>query len=410
MRKRIKKSAGWIHTTLIMALIIPLLHAWIAHQPDLAGQTLYLKCLVILFPVVISDLAIDKCKGMLSYLVVCALTLAITLIMAYILAGRLRQDGFLWGYLGLLAFETLLINHSRLTERLRQKRDEYASKGCDPAWRPFRSALREPAFPVLLYFLAAYIIGLNLNNPALCNAALFSAALYTPITFLYQSICRTEHYLFLNKRTCNLPAGRIYGIGNGMLAIFLLLFLIVTLPSVFTVSNRHYHDLREWNNKIIIDYSGLMPEPGPEMADEDPMAALLAEYGEPQPAPQWLSVLFYSLEAAIFLFLAIALLKNIRTVFRDFRKTSDENGDLVEELEEATGKIIKITPSAKRRGQSDRERVRSRYRKLIRRRRKERPAIYESPIEIETKAGIADTKEGKALHSAYELARYGQEE
>lgn len=410
MRTQIKKSAGWIHTTLIMALIIPMLHAWIAHQPDPIGQTLYLKCFVILFPVAITDLAINKCKGMFSYLTVCAITLAATLIMAYTLAGCLRQSIFLWGYLGLLAFETLLIIHSRLTERLRQKRDEHAAQGCDPTWQPFRSALREPAFPVLLYFLAAYTIGLNLENPALCNAALFSAVFYTPVTLLYQYVCETEHYLSLNKRTCNLPASRIYGIGNGMLAIFLLLFLLITLPSIFTVSNRNFRDIREWNDKIIIDYSALMPKTDPEMTGENPMEALLAEYGEPQPAPEWLSVLFYGIEIAIFLFLAIALLRNIRTAFLDFRKTRDENGDLVEELEETAEKIIRISPPAKYRGQSERERIRSKYRRTIRRHRKERPAPYESPIEIETKAGIADSTDGKALHKEYELARYGQEE
>ena len=45
---------------------------------------------------------------------------------------------------------------------------------------------------------------------------------------------------------------------------------------------------------------------------------------------------------------------------------------------------------------------------IIRKHRKELPAIYETPTEIELVAGVADTEEGKAMHEKYEQVRYGE--
>lgn len=56
---------------------------------------------------------------------------------------------------------------------------------------------------------------------------------------------------------------------------------------------------------------------------------------------------------------------------------------------------------------TEEDRVRRLYRKFIRKHRKELPAIYETPTEIELAAGVADTEEGKAMHEKYEQARYG---
>ena len=408
MRKLIKKSAGWIHASLIMAIITPLLYALGAERQDVIGKTLYFKCLVIIFPVIVTDLAIEKCKGLLSYLIVCTLTFAATGILGWSIAGSMQENILIWAYMMLLLGETVFVIISRLVNRLNKKKEEDAARGEDPTWRPAFDALREPSFIVLIYFLAAYGLALNLDNPSVCNAALFSAALYAPITFLYQYICATENYLSLNKRTCNLPSRRIYGIGNGMLAIFLLLFMLTLLPALFTISNRHYRDLRKSTAMIEIDYNELPTESPMETVSEDPMAALIAEYGEPRPTPQWLIALSYVIEVLTFLFLIVILLKNILSTFHAFRATADENGDIVEELEE-TEAAKKIAAPKTRRKLSERDRIRKEYRRTIRRHRKDRPASYESPTEIETYAGIAESPEGQALHKHYELARYGRE-
>lgn len=262
----------------------------------------------------------------------------------------------------------------------------------------------------LCYFAAIYTAALNLNSPSVCNAALFSAIVYTPVTILYQYVCETENYLFLNKRTCSLPSKRIYGIGSGMLAIFLILFLLALLPTLFTVQNRHYRDLRNWFAGIEINF----PEPETQVITEDnmedPMASMIAEYGEPKPTPPWLIYLTYAVQTVVFLFLALLLLKRIFAAFQDFREAIDENGDVVEELHDTKEEPlpIKKAPPVNHK-LSERERIRRQYRKVIRRHRKERPAIFESPSEIEARAGIADREDCIKLHNDYELARYGRE-
>lgn len=408
MRKLIKKSAGWIHTTLIMALITPLLYALAAERSDPAMQTLYFKCLVIIFPIIATDFAIEKCRSLFSYLIVCTLTFAATSFLGRSIAGSLYENVMFWGYMLLLWCETIFVIINRFIVRLHKKEEQQAVHNADPSWRPTYDIMREPSFLVLIYFLAAYAFALNLDNPSVCNAALFSAALYAPTTFLYQYVCATENYLSLNKRTCNLPSKRIYGIGNGILAIFLLLFIFTLLPALFTISDRHYHDLRKSNAMIEIDYTELPQEYIPENTGEIPIDALIAESGEPKPTPKWLIILSYIIEAATFLFLIACLLKKIITIFHDFRDAADDNGDIVEELEE-TENAKKITLPSYRRRLSERERIRKEYRKTIRRYRKDRPAVYESPIEIETYAGIAESAEGRKLHKRYELARYGRE-
>lgn len=408
MRNRIKKATGWLHATLIMAIITPLLYALGAEQQDTIGQTLYLKCLLIAFPIVITDLAIEKCRGLFSYLIISIVTFAATGIIGLRIAGPIRESVLFWGYMLLLLGETAFVIICRIISRLQKKEEKDAARGEDPSWRPAHDALREPAFPLLIYFLAVYSVALNVDNPSVCNAALFSTALYTPVTFLYHYICETENYLSLNKRTCNLPSKRIYGIGNGMLALFLLLFLLILLPSLFTISDRHYRDLRKWKAPIDIDFTELPNERMEENTGEDPMALLMAEYGEPKPTPKWLVALSYLMEASVFLFIIIVLVKSILSTFHAFRAAADENGDIVEELED-TEDVRKITLPARRRKLSERERIRKEYRKTIRRHRKDRPAAYESPDEIETNAGIAGREETKKLHRNYEAARYGRE-
>lgn len=407
MRIAAKKTAEWIHAALILAIIMPLLYSFSAEQPDIIGQHLYFKCLVIILPIVATDVAVGKCKSLFSYLISGVLILAVTVAAAWTAAGRLHQSPILWAYLVVLIGETVFLVITRIVERIRRKRDKDASMGEDSSWRPSFDSMRSPSFAVVIFFVVVYALALNLNNPAVCNAALFSGILYTVITFMHQYVSATETYLSLNKRTCNIPSKRIYGIGNGMLAIFFLLLVIVFLPALFTISNRHYRDLRKSVALTEFDF----PEPETQYdqasSEEDLMQALIEQYGEPKPTPKWVNALFYVLEAVIFLFLIAALMKTIIDTFRTFREAADENGDIVEELKDTDQAVKAKRARVSRRKLSERERIRREYRKYIRRYRKERPAQYESPAEIEKNAGIAESEECKALHNHYELARYG---
>lgn len=409
MRKAVKKSAEWIHATLILAIIMPLIYCLGAEQPDIIGQCLYLKCLVIILPVIATDFAVSKCKGLLSYLMACTIICVVTSVFGWTIAGRLHQSAVLWIYMTVLMAETVFVIVNRMAERIQRKKDEDDGLIRDPSWRPSFNDLRAPSFATLIFFVLAYGFALNLNNPAVCNASLFSGAMYTVITILYQYVSNTENYLFLNKRTCNIPSKRIYGIGNGMLAIFFLLFIIVLLPSLFTISSRNYHDLRKSGPLMEFEdiYSTVEESPGGYV--ESPMQYFYNQSDEPRPTPKWLILLSYIVGIIALVIFTAALIKTIYDTFRVFREAADENGDIVEELEE-TAEAVKIEKTyMRRRKLSERERIRKEYRKYIRRYRKERPAHHESPLEIEINAGIAENEECREMHRRYELARYGQD-
>lgn len=407
MRKFIRKTAGWVHITLIMTIVTPLLYSLGAKGPDVIGQNLYFKCLVIVLPIVATDFAVKKCKGLLSYLAVSAFVLAATVSIGWLLTASLHQSLIFWVYMAVLFGETVYIIVIRISDRVHKKREAYTLEGTNPTWQPTFDSLGTPNFSVLIYFVLVYLIAVNLNNSTVCNAALFSAIVYTLVTFLYHHICETEKYIALNKNACNIPSKRIYGIGNGMMAIFLLLFVIMILPALFTISSRHYRDLRDTSIPINIDYAQMMEESEMQHADPDTMELLMEQLGEPKPIPEWINTLFNMIAAVVFLFLIGSLIKFIYNTFRTFRGINDENGDVVEELQEI-GQGIKIRKAhVNSRKLPERERIRREYRRFIRKYRKERPARYESPTEIERNAGIVENEEAKELHRQYELARYG---
>lgn len=409
MRKIIRKTVGWIHATLIMTIITPLLYSFGVKGPDATLQNLYFKCLVIVLPIVATDFAVRKCKGLLTYLAISTFVLAVTVSIGWLLTVSLRPNLIFWVYMAVLFGETIYVIVIRISDRVRKKREAYTLEGTNPTWQPTFDSLSTPNFSTLIYFVSVYLIAVNLNNSAVCNAALFSAIIYTLITFLYHHICETEKYIALNKTACNIPSKRIYGIGNGMMAIFLLLFVIMILPALFTISNRHYRDLRDTSIPINIDYAQIMEEYEMQNADPGTMEMLMEQLGEPKPIPEWINTLFNMVATAVFLFLVGSLIKFIYNTFRTFRGINDENGDVVEELQEIDEGVKIRKTHVNSRKLPERERIRREYRRFIRKYRKERPARYESPTEIEQNAGVAENEKAKELHKEYELARYGRE-
>lgn len=409
MRKLIKRTAGWIHTVLIMAIVFPLLCALALEQQDIAGRHLYGKCMLIILPVVLTDYAVEKCRSMLTYLVISVLIFMVTGIFGNFIGLSLPSMGMTAGYVGVLSVETILVMIGRLMGRLHKKEKEEAAQEAVSSWKPSRDNLREPDFPALLFFLAVYIAAQHVNNPAVCNMALFSAAVYAPVVFVFQYVTETEKYLSLNKRTCNLPSKRIYGIGNGMLLFFLFVLVMIIAISVFTINGRRYSDIRKWLRENQVDYGELESER--QDVGGDPMEDLAGMLGEPKPVPFWVTLLTYALTGMVIieavLLVGALTIRAIQEQFRIFRETKDENGDIVEELRETQPPREKTAGTGLRR-LSERERIRKQYRKTIRHYRKERPAAHETPAEIEERAGVSQIEEVRELHVRYETARYGE--
>ncbi len=414
IRKAILRLTEYCHAALILALIFPTLYCLVGTAGDPAADGLYAKCMLIAFPVAAVDICIG-CRRLLTYLCACAAIAAATAGIGFLAAGTM-ESGMAAGYLFFLVAETIFVIAGRLAERLRSDRDDgpvpeggadYANANKGVYRHMFRESLMRPSPAALIFFAAAYIIALNLNQPRVCDAALFGAACYAVIFFLHRFVSDTEGYLALNNRTSSVPSRRIYGIGGGMVAMFLLALIIVSIPSFAAGRYRHYSDLREAVSSDDADPVELMPEPLPtdDIADMSELFGEPEEYAEP---PAWLDGAFYLLAAIGLAAFAAMLLHAVLGVFRAFRESSDENGDLVEDLKDADPgvKIAKKRLSPGKR--DEREKIRREYRRFIRHYRTDRPACHEAPEEIESAAGVLGSAACADIHERYEAARYGR--
>lgn len=398
------KLLEYIHASLIMMLIIPFLYALAAYRDADGTVMLYIKCLLVIFPVIMTEMAVRKTKNPGFYL----------------LTGLL-VTGALWGLMHLLfadsslcyrmvmPAESLLIVFIRFRERIRLARQ---AKEDDIYAAPQISFLNKPSLGFVWYFVAMYIIGICFYSKELCDIAFWNAAVYFFVALAHNYFTATDRYLDLNKRTKSIPKKRLYAVSAAMTGAFAGLVLMAMLPSFFLAGQRRYTDIRTWFDDVqtgpyAIEYQ---VQPDNNGFEADPIALL--NEGEPAPEPSKLWEYFCRIfAAACFGGMLYGAFRMIRQVFGEFRNSFDENGDRVEELEEAVlDKEEGLGFKRYIRTDSVSERVRRQYRKTIRKHRKEIPAPYESPTELEKNAGLSENAIMKELHASYELVRYGRGE
>lgn len=398
------KMLEYIHAALIMMLIIPFLYALAAYQDGDGIVMLYIKCLLIIFPVIATEMAVRKIKNPGVYLV----------------AGLLVTGG-LWGLIHLvfadsslcyrmvMPAESLLLVFIRFRERIRLVRQANED---DIYTAPQISFLNKPSFGFVWYFAAMYVIGLCFYARELCDIAFLNAAIYFFIALAHAYVTATGDYLNLNKRTKSIPKKRLYAVSAAMTGAFAGLVLMAMLPSFLLAGARRYTDVRTWFSEVQAEpfLGGYQVQTDSNGFDADPFALL--NEGEPAPEPSKLWEYFWWIFAAVcFGGMLYGAFRIIQQVFGAFRNSFDENGDRVEELEEeALDKEEGLVLKRYIRTDSVSERVRRRYRKTIRKHRREIPAPYESPTELEKNAGLYEDAAMKELHASYELVRYGREE
>ncbi len=411
MRKWILSFMEWFHATLLLVMLIPLMYAIGVVQPSAQEIGLYFISLIIFLPIMLTSFAVKKCKSLFSYLGISFLILIGTTILTAFLGYQLFGGTLMMGYALLVPAETLYVIFSRFLDRQGRKVELDFDDGYDRNWKPSASIIDHPGFPGLAYFLAIYFFGKVFHNPNLCNEALISMIVYFFITFIYLFVKKTEEYLSLNKRVANLPSSRVYGIRTAMLLIFFLLILFTSLPSILTMSQRQYTNIRIWfeEHRIgehEIDWGEEPEEEGPDLVDK-----LWEIRGPAKEMPIGVEIVLNAGGYLIFIWLIVGMIKAVIGTFHQFRNSYDDNGDFVEELDKVEV-IKKHKESFFERGykNSPREQVRREYRRMIRRFLKTPPKVYDTPYEIETEAGIADMDEMKLLHVQYEEARYGGQE
>ncbi len=414
MRRKLLKVSGWLAFGVWIANLIPLFYGLIFPPQPVFGRTMYVRSLLVLFPLIATYGAVRRTKTLWGYLFWCAVIMAAVGGLALLVGPVLEKDGRFLAYVVILLLETFLIMLNRYSVRMRRL-DEYevmlAKEGENITYNEFlqgeHGMLDRPHKQFLAVFVITYAAGWLLYNRALCDVALFSGGCYLVLFCFYVYLEKTEEYLSLNQRVAGVPRKRIYGIGRTMFLVFLAMLLVGMLPGILTVNRRSYRDLRNWTDnwkKITAD--DFTEE---EAADGNEIDFDISyDYRRNEP-PKWLNGLFYVVGTGCFALFIYFIVHAVRQVVVDFRADRDENGDIVENLEAEPEEETAMIAGRRTRQGREKESVRRKYRRTIRRYRKDAPDAAETPSEIEEKAGLADNEDMRALHAQYERERYGEQ-
>ncbi|MCM1048381.1 MAG: hypothetical protein NC433_08145 [Clostridiales bacterium] len=398
------KIMGYAHATLFFALMIPIA-CTVAKFSDPAGAgVLYLKCLLILVPVIVTERAVKYAKNLAIYIAVC-----IALLAGIWGASALFNESGAYAvcYCLGMSVETVVIALKRMSGRLKES---IRRKESDPLAAKEVEFLDTPTLSLMWYFVVVYVLGLFCKSKALCDMAFYSAIVYFFLALVFTYFCKTRSYLEINKRIKGIPTRRLFGVGFVMLLFFSLMIIIGILPSVFLAKHRQYINIENPFEGIELEPEEYPQQMEPRKASPEEKMIMEMLYDEPLPEPsKFLNALFWVVAGICVLVLVYGIIRLIRQAFKDFRDIQDENGDIIEELE-IEEKIDREGMRKKgfHRIDSETERIKRRYRKTIRKHRKDRPAPHESPAEIEECAGLKDDEEMHELHKDYEKVRYGE--
>ena len=411
MRMKIKRCLEWIHVLMILSMVTPLIYMGVMQRDTQLLYQIYFSSYILAVPVIGSMVASRKCRRFWVYLCYVICFFFVTKIGAQII-GNLFPDELASNiYQVCMNVITVLVAVVAYIMRIYRANKKTAREISDASFIE-SIEVDKPNTKTSLLFVAFYLYALNLDCPQVCGLALYSTLLYLFFAVVYEYIKKTEDYLKLNEEACqvrNIPERRIYGIGKAFLIVLLGLLMLTVIPAILTINNRSYNDIRksEPSKRGIIEYEFSVqpmmeiPEFDTDMVPVDdelsPMAVLIVD------------IFIYGTLIFVVLLCAYALFLGLRKMLRRFEQSSVDEEDVVESLDYMDeGEKIGILRRTRVRTEEDK--IRRNYRKFIRRHRKDRPAKYETPTEIETAAGVADTTEGKEFHEQYELARYGFKE
>ena len=318
----------YLHATLISMLVLPLLYT-LTETLDADGEViLYLKCLLIFVPIVVTEITVRRLKNLGIYVLSCiTITVAVWGVIRLLFSG----SGMLYPIV--MTAESLFVAFFRFRERIRLARQE---KEDDFYAAPAVSLINQPSFGFLWYFAVMYVIGIVFNSKALCDIAFWNAAIYYFVALAYTYLKATNHYLGLNKRTKSLPRKRLYAISAAMAGLFAVLVLIAILPSFFLAGQRRYTDIRTWSDDIeLVEYQPMdLPQAGGDVYADDNFNMMLGDMeAPPEPSKFW-SYLWWLAVATGIAFMVYLAVKMLRQIFGEFRDSYDENGDKVEELDD----------------------------------------------------------------------------
>lgn len=397
MKKYSKKIQHLVESVFIILLVAPLITACFTLAVNESGRevldAVYMQSLLIIIPVLLTEVLEKRCKYFLVYLLFGAALTVMIWKLAAVCGGLTMQGNQLVVFQGLLVIETWAVWGLHLHDRLLEVRKPHT-----------------PSFAYSAVFVIYYIVGILFDGKQLCDIAFYSLLLYLCITSVYVFLAQTERYISLNHDVKKVPVSRLFNIGGAMLASILLLVLLLSVPCMIAGENRYYTDLRDRKAEVQVrEDNWEMDIPQIQTNGMSIEEQMLMQEGQIQEMPEWVNYLFHGI---VYILLAGSVVLCVKAIFQklsQFQESFSENDDVIEELEEEKVREPFFVPRKVKKAETEREKIRQQYRKMIRKYRKECPYDYETPQEIEKEAGLLENKEMKALHVRYEEARYADE-
>lgn len=405
MRGKVKTLLECLHLLLIVTIAVP---ASALYRPDFEMRVLYplyMYSFLLIVSIVCMKFAGDKCRNWFVYMLSGLGTYLGVQWIANQIAKSVLAENVRFHYLSSIFVISLILVIDGIRVRILRAKKDDARLSHDMTWTEAYLTLDKPKTGFAAWFLLVYGMAKFTVSPQVCNLAVIHLILYLAVNAGYIFMDKNENYLRMNEKLCNvrnIPHKRIFGIGRVFLLIYISLLLLVLIPAVLTMGSRTYYDVREWKvGKPIETIEPQMDQMYKEISGYMPM-----EVSEPTAFTKFLNVLFIIFGSGALLFGICFLIKEIWAELKMFEEGMNQEEDKIESLQEEEAETLptqKVSDVPK-----EEMKIRRVYRKFIRKHRKDRPAVYETPSEIEAAAGVADTPEGQRLHEAYELARYGR--
>lgn len=397
MKKYSKKIQRLIEPVFIILLVAPLITACFTLAINENGRdvldVIYMQSLLIIIPVLLTEMLEKRCKYFCVYLLFGAALTVMIWKLAAVCGGLTMQGNQLMIFQGLLTIETWAIWGLHLHDRLLEARKPHA-----------------PSFAYSGVFVIYYMTGILFDGKQLCDIAFFSLMLYLFMTVVYVFLAQTEHYISLNHDVKKVPVSRLFNIGGAMLASILMLVLLLSVSCMIAGKNRYYTDLRDKKVEVQVrEDTWEMDIPQTQTNGISKEEQILMQEEQIQKMPEWVNYLFH---AVVYILLVGAVILCVKAIFQklsQFQESFSENDDVIEELEEEKVREPFLVSGKPQKAETEREKIRRQYRKMIRKHRKERPYEHETPQEIEKEAGLWENEEMKVLHVRYEEARYADE-
>lgn len=402
-KSRILILLSWIHDILLLEGV----HVFAAAVQNIRGQELrvfLLRGLTMLVPVILSYFIICKCRNFWLFLVFSlAVTWGMWAVSKSIFIGSLTA-------LVLLFRCYVKLKQGEIRRRMQELPGEAGVQESQRMWE-VPTLLDSPRMIHGLIFVLLYLGVLSSHRYTLLYPMLGILGAEFCVCLAYVYLESLDQFMQVNIRVANLPVHSMKRIGTAILLSGLTGLVLFMLPAVI------YHEepltkLRfepvEMGGEEIIYHE--------EDGGNDPMMEELMKLrAQAKETPKWLKQVSEILSVLTLIGIAYLALRLVYAALRRAVDAFSDDGDEVVFLRKEDGRegIRRLPKMIFREGKlSPNKKIRRSYKRLIRRTLKERPPGYETPLELEIRAGLYEDGNEKMprIHELYEKARYGREQ